>query len=173
MMVDSIYDGIAREYDGMYERQECFAENDMVKESLLRNGFKLNSVLDVGCGTGLLLDIAEVGDGYVGIDISQGMLDVFEEKHGGRDIAKVSFEEFVKIKGLHCIDEVVCLFGGISYVKPESVKDALEGFDGRLFLMFVREGYKPPYSENDSMCTAPECGFNVSEVIGDYEVVIL
>lgn len=173
MSVDKTYDKIAGDYDRMYEREICYKENDAVRDSLIKHGFSLQSVLDIGCGTGLLLDIMKVGDGYIGIDISQGMLDAFEEKHSGRDIVKVSFEEFIDIKGLHLVDEVVCLFGGISYVSPEVVRSAFEGFGGKAFLMFVRDGYKPPYSENDAMCTAGDCGFDVKDSIGDYEVVIL
>lgn len=75
------YDTLAAEYDDHYLRPIDQAENMLLAEVLkpLVDGKR---VLDLGCGTGLLLDLCEP-DGYVGIDVSQPMLDRLTAKHPG------------------------------------------------------------------------------------------
>ena len=82
----TIYDDIATKYDSWYQTQECYDENLLVIKSLNLNSN--SSVLDIGCGTGLLLDYvalmpleAKQNFKYIGIDPSQEMLGVLTEKH--------------------------------------------------------------------------------------------
>ena len=88
----------AAAYEAAFSTEEDAQKH---KESCFRGlGIKTgHSVLDIGCGTGLLVDW--VWDDirpelYTGIDISLGMLGMFREKHQGyrERLIRTSFEDF-------------------------------------------------------------------------------
>ncbi len=66
------YDRVAGQYDTTFGRPLDLAENQIVFDALAR--FDGLNVLDVGCGTGLYLEHRKPGF-YLGLDISNGMLD--------------------------------------------------------------------------------------------------
>ena len=68
----SQYDKIASKYDTLFRDETSLVENREVGQMLPPlNG----SILDIGCGTGLLTEIAEIDpQEYLGIDPSKGML---------------------------------------------------------------------------------------------------
>ncbi len=73
------YDALAEGYDELYgeeQRRKYFSGLRMLEPS-----FK---VLDVGCGTGLLLECLPEGTYYLGIDVSLGMLRKALLKRGKR-----------------------------------------------------------------------------------------
>lgn len=79
----TVYDSIATEYDDRYVTADDLAENEWIRK-LIAGYFpgRAPSTLDVGCGTGLLLDLGVVSKKlYVGIDPSQGMLNELVRKH--------------------------------------------------------------------------------------------
>lgn len=75
------YNKIAWDYDNGYKDKFSRAEEHVVGNllsSLVETGAGGN-ILDMGCGTGLLLDLLSnegVGSRYIGYDISQSMLEV-------------------------------------------------------------------------------------------------
>lgn len=83
--VQSHYDHLAHEYDGVFSPHVVRHYLDKrvgVVRSLLRSG----SVLDVGCGTGVLAaEVAGAGFEAVGVDVSPGML----AEAAGRGLAGV------------------------------------------------------------------------------------
>jgi SAM-dependent methyltransferase len=84
--VRSAYDELASTYDSAYADEVCAAE-DRAVERLLRPMVRAaGSVLDVGCGTGWVLDHCKdllVGThrNYRGFDLSPGMLEQLSAKH--------------------------------------------------------------------------------------------
>lgn len=76
------YDAVAESYDSLFKDKASIEENRKIASML----FEVSGIfLDVGCGTGLLLDILKVSpDEYWGIDPSSKMLDVFRKKHPER-----------------------------------------------------------------------------------------
>ena len=93
----STYDVASAAYDAAFSTEEDAKEHKELFRGLgIETG---NSVLDIGCGTGLLVDWVwddvrpEV---YTGIDISLGMLGMFREKHQGyrERLIRTSFEDF-------------------------------------------------------------------------------
>lgn len=105
----------AHAYEAALNSKEDAQESEKLFRGLgIEYGY---SVLDVGCGTGLLVDWAwrdirtEV---YTGIDISLGMLGVFREKHRGfRDrLIRTSFEDFWTPQKF---DKIVAMNGVGSY----------------------------------------------------------
>lgn len=74
------YADVAGEYDRHYQRPIDFAENWILHRHLapLIQG---KTVYDLGCGTGLLLDLGTTPAKYVGVDPSAQMIDVLRKKH--------------------------------------------------------------------------------------------
>lgn len=129
------YNDIADEYDDTYIDKACLRENQAVREMLEPRVNERPRVVDIGCGTGLFLELLSP-DNYLGIDPAEGMLKRLQEKFPGRSTRHSSFENTeVPSDGL-----VVSLFGSISYVHPLSLD--LSSL-GRFFLMFYRNGYLP------------------------------
>lgn len=133
------YDPIANEYDALFSDAESKAEERAVVEML---GDTSGSVLDIGCGTGMLLDYAKPAL-YTGIDPSKGMTDVLQRNHPGnhRQIVNARFEEFAGEK----YDLIVSLFGTASYIQPEALPWITNMLNpgGRFFLMFFAAEYRP------------------------------
>lgn len=77
-MTQSVYDGLAVDYDSSTLRTPYFAYlnaryREILSEALWR--FDSSSILDVGCGTGLFTRmISKRTTNYVGVDLSQEML---------------------------------------------------------------------------------------------------
>ena len=81
--IDKIYNKIATNYESNYSDTSMGnivkAENHFIKEMCPYSG--LGTILDIGCGTGLLLELLDIDDSnYVGIDISEGMLSIAKNK---------------------------------------------------------------------------------------------
>jgi len=141
-MVTEVYDSIAPIYDSRYSTEDCWRENEVIKAMLAYEGGK---VLDVGCGTGLLLEMFNIGEeDYVGIDPSGKMLEMAHSKFPGH-IFMVSELETLPKRGE--FDYVICLYGVASYIKPERLRRVLDHLrpGGQYFLMFYKPGYTPDY----------------------------
>ena len=84
------YDAVAESYDSLFKDKASIEENRKIASML----FEVSGIfLDVGCGTGLLLDILKVSpDEYWGIDPSSKMLDVFRKKHPEYNNLCIPFE---------------------------------------------------------------------------------
>ena len=141
-----VYDRIAHIWDREYQ------SNDDVEES--RYFFKVarpeGSVLDIGCGTGMLVDYAFTQMSpqlYTGIDPSIGMLGEFTAKHPGykNRLLRTSFEHF---ETHHRYDTILAMFGVPSYFRDDmdciAKVNALLAPGGRAFLMY--------YSEDSAQC---------------------
>lgn len=110
----------------MYKDPASVRENTRVKEDLLRYISPGMDVLDLGCGTGLFLDLVGHTPNYFGIDISPAMIDRARMKWGEYQrvhftIADVDDVGFIGYNS-HTLGLVVSLFGAFShFTKPESL----------------------------------------------------
>jgi len=75
----SHYDSIAARYDAHFRRQVDRWE-DQYLASYLRGQVNGKRVLDLGCGTGWIMDHCHPGE-YTGVDASAGMLEILTGKH--------------------------------------------------------------------------------------------
>ena len=72
--IRAVYDGLASEYDSAHSGYLEGAENQLIRQKILALGLEA-PVLDIGCGTGLCLNVCEAAlDGYTGVDFSREML---------------------------------------------------------------------------------------------------
>lgn len=136
----SQYDDIASKYDTLFRDEMSLVENREVGEMLPPlNG----SILDIGCGTGLLTEIAEIDpQNYLGVDPSKGMLAQFKIKHSEFENRLVC--EPFDGKNLDCrnFNNIVALFGSPSYLSRYAAF-AIARSKARKFLMFYKEEYHP------------------------------
>lgn len=76
------WDAAARRYDQAYSDPASRAENKVIQRWLRPLTCQGGRLLDLGCGTGLVLDLVpELAPRYVGVDISPAMLEVARGKH--------------------------------------------------------------------------------------------
>jgi hypothetical protein len=149
----SVYDEMATDYDARYATDECRAENDLVMTLIRRSlGPIAPTTLDVGCGTGLLLDYKITHPKlYTGIDPSQGMLNELVRKHPeATRIIPARWEDFALpaeagVSTPESFDLVVSLFGSPSYIDPSYLPGLVERARRLAVLMHYREGYLPDY----------------------------
>lgn len=111
------YDEIADTYDRAYSTVVDEAENFVVGDLLPR---VKGSYLDMGCGTGLGLELLQnhFGFDYTGIDISKGMLEVARERHPSEGTFVVG-NMMREYEPEH--DVVMSLFGSPNYANFDNV----------------------------------------------------
>ncbi len=138
----SDYDAIAERYDELFADRDALEENAEIMSLIAARPD--GRVLDIGCGTGLLLRYVSPA-GYVGIDPSAQMLGQlvtnYPEYRG--NIIHGRFEEFYDTGG--GFDLIVSLFGAPNYIAPAYFSHicGLLKPGGRVFAMFYQEGYVP------------------------------
>jgi SAM-dependent methyltransferase len=137
----SEYDAIAGLYDSLYRDPESLAEDARVIEHLNDRELLSGSVLDVGCGTGLLLDYCPRIAPYVGIDPSAGMLAEARVKHPDNVFEQATLGNF---EG-GCFDAAISLYGSLSYAPLAEVRRlrSVLAEGGRYFVMLFAPGYEP------------------------------
>src|SRR5579864_3816622 len=82
--VTTYYDTIAGDYDQLYTDPVSRYENAVVRSLLARLDLAHSDLLDLGCGTGLLLDMGFQPRRYLGIDVSPEMVRIARQKHPHR-----------------------------------------------------------------------------------------
>jgi SAM-dependent methyltransferase len=144
-MPGSGYDGLAEVYDSYHRDPKSLAENRWAAAFLERFLPPDGLVADLGCGTGLLLDLHEIAPSrYLGVDISEGMLRSARRKH-----PRHAFEAG-DMRALACLADgaataVVSLFGSASYCELEPLRREVERVlapGGRYWLMFCGPDYR-------------------------------
>lgn len=133
------YDAIAAQYDSLHKDPKSLQEDRAIARFLreyLAPGCK---VLDLGCGTGLLLELLALQpEDYIGIDPSEKMLEELQRKFPEHETKKKAFGA----EDLEDVDVAVSIFGPISYVDPDLVFQLVSS-GVNYFLMFYKEGYRP------------------------------
>lgn len=158
--VPTVYDRIAHAYDRMWSSDDDLEENREVANLLYRitsgNGVqgRAPSVLDVGCGTGLLMDLKVTSpEFYVGIDPAQAMLNQLLVKHPRvKHLLPGTFAEtfpYLVAEGMN-FELVASLFASASYLSPAEIRmlPNVVKPGGHLVLMTYEEGYVPDYYVN-------------------------
>ena len=128
------YDCIAESYDSMCSSHHYAMENTELVKMLPDKDIP---VLDIGCGTGFLLDYVAYAD-YVGIDISTRMLSVLLQKHPKRLTFNLSYMLLPQKYNQNRVK--LALFGVGSYL---SIAEIHRLSKDKHFLMFYMDRYCP------------------------------
>ena len=141
--VGHAYDALADGYDRFHVDAKSLAENDFIARRLARRVGPHTRVLDLGCGTGLLLDLLSIReDRYVGVDVSHGMLDGARRKYPRHRFVQADAQQLDAVMGQ--FDLVVSLFGSPSYCGLASLARSVERrrvSGGGHFLMYCGPRY--------------------------------
>ena len=140
---DSPFDAIAHRYD---DSDEYWRKVRDEREALYAPAAPSGRVLDVGCGTGLLVDYCyrQIDlERYVGIDPSAGMLAKFALKHpdykADATLLRTTFEDYETPLRF---DTIVAMAGSASHVTGVDVVEKARHLlapGGRAYLMFYRD----------------------------------
>lgn len=148
------FDLEAEEYDSRYVTKADIAEDDLVAKLLVRENISMTRIVDMGCGTGKLLDLIVVDD-YTGIDVSGGMLSVARRKFPDRRFLSDRMTNTLLMGNVY--DSVVSLYGSPSYDSFTAiVREAhrLLKPGGKVFLMPYAPGRKnvprPPQAADEA-----------------------
>lgn len=143
--VKRAYDDLAVAYDDFHTDGKSLAENRWVARHLRRFIRPTDTVVDLGCGTGLLLDFVPISpERYVGVDISAGMLDLARDKHPGYRFVEGNLEGSLDALEGARFDVAVSLFGSPSYCQLSPVAANVQRVlapGGRFFLMYCGPNY--------------------------------
>jgi SAM-dependent methyltransferase len=152
----SDYDAICIDYDDIRNAPGLNAPADGVSydierkamwKVLLGDGRPVRHVLDIGAGTGSLLDwklTPKKAEAYTAVEPSLGMMNQLVYKHGWvRNLVTAPIEAYLRAHekaSMGKLDTVVALTGSASYIDPDALANLLEKTDGRTVLSFFQAG---------------------------------
>lgn len=154
-----VYDKLSSSYDKRYESPGAFAENVEIQELINSLAGPSATMLDVGAGTGLALELGLTEEPYfTGIEPSVGMaihclkkfprvgnffvgtFEAYVDKCIGQDEAKSPDRP--------PFDIVISLFGSPSYIPANYLWEMLK-LGEKVVMMHYIDGYLPDYEENN------------------------
>lgn len=141
------YDEIASHYDELYQDPISIAENNVVAHLLAILVESGDSVIDLGCGTGLAVDLlpARRETDYLGIDISERMIEVARRRRRQNSFKVADMESLPLFP--ETADVVISLFGSFSHsLNPDRAVCQIERIlkpGGRFMIMaYSRWSYR-------------------------------
>lgn len=135
------YDRFAERYDRFYSGPGVKNE-DMAWLSELRKLGEVvdcGEVVDVGCGTGALLDYVSDGSRYLGLDAAPGMVTVALRKHPGACFVTANMDRRINLG--RRFDLAVCNFSFNYFQEPDTAMENLFRLlrpGGKLFLTLMK-----------------------------------
>lgn len=164
--VAAFYDSEAETYDDRFADARC-AEEERAVLSFIPDE---KEVLDIGCGTGLYLRYRRPLY-YVGIDPSEGMLNVLRRRHPiyAAGTIRTTLEGFSTPRRFPLI---VSLFAAMNYVAPpdrEAVKRLLAP-SGRALLVYAKRGYYPKLHGDSNLPWYPPPDTEPYATVNNYEI---
>lgn len=139
------YEFLADYYDALTTDVDYRAWADFLEGFFRRTG-NIQTVVDLGCGTGsLLVELAQRGYSVVGVDLSQEMLTVAADKCMQlNEMPLLLCQDMSRLKLLEQADAIVCCLDSLNYVTdPKAVQRTFQQVfanlrPGGLFLFDIR-----------------------------------
>lgn len=121
--ISSIYDQEALSYEARYVSAMHLVEDQIISELLRTELSPGRRVLDVGCGTGCVIDWSEVSAAdYLGVDVSKEMLAQARAKHPRHIFRHGDCRD----GGLGQFDVVTAIYGQVNYIGLDAFCDVLD-----------------------------------------------
>jgi SAM-dependent methyltransferase len=138
--IEHEYDKIADKYDELFN-DKCYFEEE---QDLFKIVIVKGSVLDIGCGTVMLLNHISPEE-YIGIDPSSKMIEVLKSRHPfyKNNVGCFPLEHYYSD---YKFNTIVCLFGTASYINPEAINRVVKNNlaeGGTAYFMYYNNGYYP------------------------------
>lgn len=127
--VIQLYNRLAHQYDHLYATPHALAENHYLSHTLKKwTAFDGARLLDIGCGTGLTLELARLANrelapqAYFGLDPAAEMLAVARRKFPEHTFVLGTAE---RAHAWGAFPHVISLFGAFDYADPDAAFAAL------------------------------------------------
>lgn len=172
-----LYNCIAKEYDEWYGDEISIIQNNFLFNILEKEEFFNGKILDIGCGTGLLLEYKKLNPkNYLGIDCSDKMCNIARKKFPEYNFLETSFEDLELNDDGY--DNLISLFGPLSYIKDDNIiakrtRELLKS-GGRFFYIFYNTEIYLPSFEKELNLKLPIRGFkSIKNLFKDFNVSIV
>lgn len=156
--VAAAYNAVAADYDASYTQKKSIAEDRFILPRVARMLRPQDKLLDLGCGTGYLLDhlsplLSRRFIRYIGVDISEGMIREGRQKHPYKEFHVGDMSDLspcnrtlrgAGIFSPSSFDVIVSLFGSFSYAEPERAASEIYRMlrpGGRFLVMTLGQNY--------------------------------
>lgn len=167
--IEKYYDKFSEKYDEVIKSSECNAQfYNEAKKIFLKYNHQTGSILDVGCGTGLLSDVLLGDFEYTGIDVSGGMLKYASERSyktihqtiqdGLPKIESKSYDFVVSLGALFLVEDI---HTSLKHINRIARKAILIGLD-RLTDDYIQNAYLPVYDHSQA---------NIPNTLEDYFIL--
>ena len=132
------FDVISGEYDKYKEKNKFYYR--ALKKILMKEVGKGKRILDVGCGTGELLDFLEPSYG-LGIDVSEGMINEARKKYKKGNLKFEVGDAENLVKGEYDFILLIDVVEHLSDVRK--VFNELRKFDSKILVSFINPIFEP------------------------------
>jgi len=151
MDLDKIYDNIAKSYDNKYQSAIHKIEDDIISHILTSQIKPSDSVLDLGCGTGHVITLANLNYmQYYGVDFSKGMIDDAKSKYNNyifknQDITKMDYIKYFNV--------ILAIYGQVNYIGIKKFCDILNKHGNKnikyMAVVYAKNGHEDySYTQN-------------------------
>lgn len=137
------YSEIADTYDSRYVHEDSLDENRQIKHLLNLYVGKTDKVIDLGCGTGFAVSMIPQETDYIGLDISEEMIEQARKKYPARKFIVQDAEAREMPVG-----SVYTALFSIPYIGIRTIKKIASVRSQKLFIGVY---YDKPYCNRDSV----------------------
>ena len=134
-IVKNTYNQQAKTYDYLYSGKVIDCENNMLQDVLGRSIPNNETVLDAGCGTGLVLDLLHINPkNYEGIDFAEAAIDEAKKKYPEHNFICKDAREIDKQ-----YDNIVSTFAMPDYIGLDWLNIAADYANKRIICTFCNQ----------------------------------
>lgn len=146
-MIKQIYDDIAESYDEKYvvDRSSSYMFDEFIAGLWWSAYGAEGRILSLGCGTGQDVEILNNPKDFVGLDISNKMLEKAREKFPDYSFIQHDCNELIDLEA----DVLVSMFGTPNYIGINKLKEHMKHTGAKnAFFVFYDENYQDGVAEH-------------------------